>query len=60
MQYEPEENDDGNAVQNCDRESSQSDAIAASLRRVYQNVAEEPLPDQLRDLLEQLKRTDAR
>lgn len=37
-------------------ETENSDQIGAELRRLYDDVANEPLPDRFRDLLDRLKK----
>lgn len=40
-------------------ESPGGDHISDSLKRIYNGVAEEPLPDKLSELLEKLKKGDS-
>ena len=52
------ENDSGGADEPAPVDNASKDRISDALKRVYDDVANEPLPSNLADLLEKLKNGD--
>ena len=46
----------GDSLRDSSHDSRDRDLIGENLRRVYDEVASEPLPDRFKDLLDQLKK----
>jgi len=53
-------NHDRRKKNECENSGNEEDAISRSLKRVYDEIADEPIPDSLQSLLNRLKQDGPR